>query len=77
MLRPETARRRRFGSGHCAGVVPALRAQAEENKVTSVYTEIDLPLAPVLYRMEQAGVRIDKDVLAEPSSRVLPRRSNA
>ena len=44
-------------------LVPALRAEAEECKVTSVYTEIDLPLAPVLYRMEQAGVRIDKAVL--------------
>ena len=26
---------------------------------TRVYSEIDLPLAPVLFRMEQAGVRID------------------
>ena len=33
---------------------------------TRVYTEIDLPLAPVLYRMEQAGVRIDTGVLERP-----------
>ena len=50
-------------------LVPALRAHAEECGVTSVYTDIDLPLAPVLYRMEQAGVRIDKDVLAKLSTR--------
>ena len=46
-----------------------LRKHAEEAKVTSVYTDIDLPLAPVLYRMERAGVRIDKDVLARLSTR--------
>jgi DNA polymerase-1 len=50
-------------------LVPALRAHAEECKVTSVYTDIDLPLAPVLYRMEQAGVRIDKGVLNGLSTR--------
>ena len=50
-------------------LVPRLLAHAEEGKVTSVYTDIDLPLAPVLYRMEQAGVRIDKDVLAGLSTR--------
>ncbi|HWE85075.1 MAG TPA: DNA polymerase I [Terracidiphilus sp.] len=50
-------------------LVPALRAYAEEGHVTSVYTDIDLPLAPVLFRMEQAGVRIDKHVLAGLSTR--------
>ena len=50
-------------------LVPALRAHAEEYKVTSVYTDIDLPLAPVLYRMEQAGVRIDKTLLSSLSER--------
>jgi len=50
-------------------LVPALRAHADECNVTSVYADIDLPLAPVLYRMEQAGVRIDKDVLSGLSTR--------
>ena len=50
-------------------LIPALRVQAEECQVTGVYTDIDLPLAPVLFRMEQAGVRIDKDVLAKLSTR--------
>src|SRR6202044_938989 len=31
--------------------------------VARVYRGIDLPLAPVLFRMERAGVRIDKGVL--------------
>jgi DNA polymerase I len=50
-------------------LMPTLRAQAEESQVTRVYAEIDLPLAPVLYRMERAGVRIDKGVLAKLSTR--------
>jgi len=50
-------------------LVPALRAHADECQVTRIYTEIDLPLAPVLYRMEEAGVRIDQDVLSNLSTR--------
>ena len=50
-------------------LAPILRAHAEESGVTRVYTEIDLPLAPVLYRMEQFGVRIDKGVLQHLSER--------
>jgi DNA polymerase-1 len=45
-------------------LVPALREEAEKSQVLSVYAEIDLPLAPVLYRMEQAGVRIDRAALS-------------
>ena len=50
-------------------LVPALRTHVDECQVTRVYTEIDLPLAPVLYRMEDAGVRIDRDVLSDLSTR--------
>jgi DNA polymerase I len=50
-------------------LAPVLRKHADEANVTSVYTDIDLPLGPVLYRMEQAGVRIDKHVLAGLSTR--------
>jgi DNA polymerase-1 len=39
-------------------LIPALRSEADRSGVARVYTEIDLPLAPVLYRMEQAGIRI-------------------
>ncbi len=44
-------------------LAPALREEADKAGVARVYSEIDLPLAPVLYRMEQAGVRIDLRVL--------------
>jgi len=50
-------------------LLPALRVEAEQAQVIDVYTKIDLPLAPVLYRMEQAGVRIDTDVLRGLSTR--------
>ncbi len=50
-------------------LVPALRADAEEHGVMRVYEEIDLPLAPVLYRMERVGIRIDKAALHKLSAR--------
>jgi DNA polymerase-1 len=50
-------------------LIPALRTEAERAGVSSVYSEIDLPLAPVLYRMEQAGVCIDTAVLDGLSER--------
>jgi DNA polymerase-1 len=46
-----------------------LHKHVDEANLASVYTGIDLPLAPVLYRMEEAGVRIDRDVLARLSTR--------
>jgi len=50
-------------------LLPTLRAHAEEQKLTSVYETIDLPLVPVLYRMEQAGVRVNLSALDELSQR--------
>jgi DNA polymerase-1 len=50
-------------------LVPTLKAEAEEAGVASVYADIDLPLAPALFRMEQAGVRIDLGVLDGLSKR--------
>jgi DNA polymerase-1 len=40
------------------------------SSLLDVYTHLDLPLVPVLLRMEQAGVRIDPDQLREMSSRL-------
>lgn len=48
-------------------LTPALLAEVEKENLLRVYREIDLPLAPVLYRMEQAGVRIDKAALGKLS----------
>ncbi|HWY70755.1 MAG TPA: DNA polymerase I [Terriglobales bacterium] len=46
----------------------ALRTEVEgEAGLINVYDTIDLPLAPVLARMESAGVKIDSDALARMS----------
>ena len=51
------------GAAALRELTPALKAEVKTAGVERVYAEIDLPLAPVLFRMEQAGVRIDLGVL--------------
>jgi DNA polymerase-1 len=51
------------GAAAIHALVPDLRTHVEAAELHRVYTDIDLPLAPVLFRMEQAGVRIDLGVL--------------
>jgi DNA polymerase-1 len=48
----------------------ALRQDVEEAGLLSVYEEIDLPLVPVLGRMEQAGVAVDREALSHMSDRL-------
>jgi DNA polymerase-1 len=45
----------------------ALRKEVDDQRLTSVYEEIDAPLVPVLARMEDAGVKIDPAVLGQMS----------
>ncbi|HJT00462.1 MAG TPA: DNA polymerase I [Terriglobales bacterium] len=47
-----------------------LRREVEDAGLMTVYEQIDLPLIAVLARMEQAGVKIDCDALAEMSTRL-------
>ena len=44
-------------------LAPVLRAEVEAKGLADLYEQIDLPLAPVLARMEAAGVRVDKKEL--------------
>jgi DNA polymerase-1 len=60
-------------TGRLAG---ALRSEVEQAGLDKLYEEIDLPLVPVLARMEQAGVKIDTAALFEMSSE-LERESGA
>jgi DNA polymerase-1 len=46
----------------------ALRSEVEQAGLKKLYDEIDLPLVPVLARMEQAGVKIDTSALSTMSS---------
>jgi DNA polymerase-1 len=57
------------GAAIIHALIPQLKSEAEKTAVTSVYCDIDLPLAPVLFRMERAGVRIDKAALDALSKR--------
>ncbi len=47
-----------------------LREEVEKAGLRKVYDEIDLPLVPVLARMEEAGIKLDCNVLAEMSRRL-------
>ena len=49
-------------------LVGALRSEVEQAGLGKLYEEIDLPLVPVLARMEQAGVKIDTAALSQMSS---------
>jgi DNA polymerase-1 len=53
----------------------ALREDVKQAGLTKLYEEMDLPLVPVLARMEQAGVKIDTAALAQMSTE-LERESN-
>ena len=45
-----------------------LRTEVEQAGLTQLYEEMDLPLVPVLARMEQAGVKIDTAALSKMST---------
>ncbi len=58
------------GDGAAATRRSATGLLNEESTLEDVYELLDLPLVQVLLRMEQAGVRVDSDVLREMSSRL-------
>jgi DNA polymerase-1 len=51
-------------------LAPVLRAEVEKQDLAGVYETIDLPLAPVLARMEAAGVLVDPKELDKISSKM-------
>ncbi len=51
-------------------LAPVLKEDVESLGAEQVYRDIDLPLVPVLLRMEEAGVRIDRAVLAAMAERL-------
>jgi DNA polymerase I len=57
-------------------LAPILRAEVEKLGLLDVYEKIDLPLAPVLARMEAAGVRVDKtelDIISKKAEEEITR----
>jgi DNA polymerase-1 len=51
-------------------IARALRQEVENLGLLEVYEEIELPLVPVLARMEEAGVKIDCDLLRQLSAKL-------
>ena len=53
----------------CAGAIwqlrPVLTQELEKNGMKQLYDEIELPLCPVLYRMEKRGIAVDKKQLEQ------------
>jgi DNA polymerase-1 len=50
-----------------AQVADVLHGRVLEQGLEAIYTDIELPLAPLLHRMERAGLKVDTDALGELS----------
>lgn len=53
---------------------PTMRRQLEENNITKLYYDLELPLVDVLICMEQEGVNIDKEYLERYSKELAKER---
>ncbi|HEY6804080.1 MAG TPA: DNA polymerase I [Pyrinomonadaceae bacterium] len=51
-----------------AQTAKVLRERILEKKLETIYSEVELPLAPVLHEMEKAGIKVDPKVLFDLSS---------
>ncbi len=51
-----------------AQTAKVLRQRILEKKLETIYSEVELPLAPLLYRMEKAGIKVDRQVLNDLSA---------
>ena len=64
----ETAWQTATAADLTAQVSPVLRNRILDKKLETIYLEVELPLAPLLYRMERAGLKVDPKVLADLSN---------
>ncbi|MEP6921047.1 MAG: DNA polymerase I [bacterium] len=51
-----------------ARTAKVLRSRILDQKLETIYSEVELPLAPLLYKMERSGLKVDPKVLADLSS---------
>lgn len=51
-----------------AQTAKVLRERILDKKLETIYSEVELPLAPLLYRMEKTGLKVDPRVLADLSN---------
>ena len=65
---PEAAWQTAVAADMTAQTAHVLRNRILDKKLETIYSEVELPLAPLLYRMERAGLKVDPKVLADLSS---------
>src|SRR4029079_14796926 len=65
---PDTAWQTITAADLTAQTAHVLRTRILDKKLESIYSEVELPLAPLLYRMERAGLKVDPKVLADLSN---------
>jgi DNA polymerase-1 len=65
---PETAWQTAVAADMTAQTAHVLRNRILDKNLETIYSEVELPLAPLLYRMERAGLKVDQKVLADLSS---------
>jgi DNA polymerase-1 len=51
-----------------ARTAKVLRQRIIEKKLETIYSEMELPLAPLLYRMERVGLKVDRATLSDLSN---------
>jgi DNA polymerase I len=51
-----------------ARTAKVLHQRILEKKLETIYSEMELPLAPLLYRMERMGLKVDRSVLSDLSN---------
>jgi DNA polymerase I len=65
---PETAWQTAAAADLTVQTARVLRDRILDKKLETIYSEVELPLAPILYKMERAGLKVDPKVLADLSS---------
>src|SRR5215212_5646561 len=65
---PETAWQTVVAADLTTQTAHVLHNRILEKKLETIYSEVELPLAPLLYRMERAGLKVDPKVLADLSN---------
>lgn len=51
-------------------LIPILKKDLEDHQALRLFQELEMPLVPVLMRMEMHGIRLDREFLAEMSGRL-------
>ena len=65
---PETAWQTAVAADMTAQTAHVLRNRILDKNLETIYSEVELPLAPLLYLMERSGLKVDPKVLADLSS---------